>query len=44
MSAKAKVLAMLYRKGKVTKEGLRKALEDGVITDSEYLEIAGVGA
>lgn len=44
MSKRALVLQNLYRRGRVTKEGLLKALEDGVITDSEYLEIAGVGA
>ena len=43
MSAKAKTLQMLYKRGKVTREGLLKAVNDGVITESEYLEIAGVG-
>lgn len=44
MSNKAKVLQQLYLRGRITKEGLLKAVEDGVITESEYLEIAGVGA
>lgn len=43
MSNKAKVLQQLYLRGRITKEGLLKAVEDGVITESEYLEIAGVG-
>lgn len=35
MSARAKVLFDLYRRGKVTKEGLEKAEKDGVITANE---------
>lgn len=42
MSSKAKTLQNLYRKGKVTKEGLQKAVIDGVITPEEYQEIVGV--
>lgn len=44
MSKKAKVLQDLYRRGKVTKEGLRQAVIDGVITEEEYIMIVGVGA
>lgn len=36
MSAKAKALQMLYRRGKITIEGLQKAVTDGVITQEEY--------
>lgn len=36
MSNKAKTLQNLYRRGKVTEEGLQKAVEDGVITQEEY--------
>lgn len=41
MSSKAKILADLYRRHKVTKEGLLKAVADGVITEDEYIEIVG---
>lgn len=41
MSSKAKILAELYRRHKVTKEGLRQAVLDGVITEEEYIEIVG---
>ena len=41
MSAKAKVLQNLYRRGKVTEEGLRKAVADGVMTEEEYELIVG---
>ena len=36
MSNKAKTLQNLYRRGKVTKEGLQQAVKDGVITQEEY--------
>lgn len=36
MSAKAKALRTLYKRGKVTLEGVQQALEDGVITQAEY--------
>lgn len=36
MSAKAKALQTLYRRGKITIEGLQKAVTDGVITQEEY--------
>lgn len=41
MSNKAKILAELYRRRKITLAGLRKAKNDGVITEQEYLEIVG---
>lgn len=36
MSNKAKTLQNLYRRGKVTEEGLQQAVKDGVITQEEY--------
>lgn len=39
MSARAKALVNLYRRNKITKDGLKKAVEDGVITAEEYKEI-----
>lgn len=44
MSNRAKILADLYRRGKVSRAGLVKAVNDGVITPEEFEEIAGVGA
>lgn len=41
MSSRAKILQQLYKKGKVTKEGLRKAVIDEVITPEEYEIIVG---
>ena len=41
MSARAKAMATLYRRNKVTKDGLKQAVEDGVITAAEYAEITG---
>ena len=41
MSPKAKALQNLYRRGKVTIEGLRQAVEDGVITAVEFEIITG---
>ncbi|MCQ2439441.1 MAG: XkdX family protein [Oscillospiraceae bacterium] len=41
MSAKAKAINTLYKRGKITKDGVRKAVEDGVITEAEYMEIVG---
>ena len=39
MSKKAEILAKMYRAGKVTQDGLRKAVYDGVITEAEYSQI-----
>lgn len=44
MSNIAKQLADLYRRHKVTKEGLLKAVKDKVITEQEYIQIVGVGS
>lgn len=41
MNARAKALANLYRRNKVTKDGLRQAVSDGVIMPAEYQEITG---
>ena len=41
MSARARAMANLYRRGKVTKDGLQQAVADGVITAAEYEEIKG---
>lgn len=42
MSAKAKALQNLYKRGRITKDAVRQAMEDGVITEQEYIEIVGV--
>ena len=41
MSNRAKTLQNLYKRGKVTKEGLKKAVSDGTITEEEYRTITG---
>ena len=41
MSARAKALMNLYKRGKITVEGLQKAVADGVITQEEYEMIVG---
>jgi len=41
MSPKAKAMQNLYRRNKVTIEGLRKAVEDDVITAIEFKIITG---
>lgn len=41
MSARAKALANLYRRGKVTEDGLKQAAADGVITREQYKDITG---
>lgn len=41
MSARAKAMANLYRRNKVTKEGLKQAVVDGVLTAAEYQEMTG---
>ncbi len=41
MSSRAKILQKLYRQGKVTLEGLRQAIEDGVIPAGEFEQITG---
>lgn len=42
MSIRAKALFGLYRRGKVTADGLRQAVSDGVITAAEYQEMTGM--
>ena len=41
MSARAKAMATLYRRYKVTKDGLKQAVTDGIITAVEYQQITG---
>lgn len=41
MSRRAKALAELYRRGKVTEAGLRRAVTDGTITEAEFEAITG---
>lgn len=41
MSAKAKAIRTLYRAKRITLEGVKKAVTDGVITVAEYKEITG---
>lgn len=41
MSARAKAMANLYRNGRVTIDGLKQAVVDGVITVAEYEIITG---
>ena len=41
MSARAKALQNLYKRGKITIDGLRQAVADGVITQEEYDIIVG---
>lgn len=41
MSIRAKALANLYRRERITIDGLRQAVSDGVITAAEYQEITG---
>lgn len=41
MSAKAKAIRTLYRAKRITIEGVKEAVVDGVITREEYAEITG---
>ncbi len=41
MGAKARALQTLYRRHKVTTEGLRQAVADAVITAEEFFIITG---
>ena len=41
MSKKAEILAKMYHAGRVTQDGLRTAVYDGVITEAEYSQIVG---
>lgn len=42
MSPRARALQTLYRRGKVTIEGLRRAVEDETITAQEFEMITGI--
>ena len=41
MSARAKAIRTLYRAKRITKDGVKQAVMDGIITESEYAEITG---
>lgn len=41
MSAKAKAINTLYKVKRITIEGVRKAVVDGVITEAQFVEITG---
>ena len=41
MSAKAKAIRTLYRAKRITIEGVKQAVADGIITEAEYQEITG---
>lgn len=41
MTAKAKAIKTLYRAKRITLDGVRQAVIDGVITEMEYKEITG---
>ena len=41
MSKRARALKNLYLRGAVNRDGLHRAVEDGVITEAEFAQIAG---
>lgn len=41
MSAKAKAIRTLYRAKRITIEGVKQAVDDGIITEAEYQQITG---
>lgn len=41
MSAKAKAINTLYRTKRITIDGVKKAVVDGIITKEQYKEITG---
>lgn len=41
MNAKAKAIRTLYRAKRITIEGVRQAVEDGIITAEQFSEITG---
>ena len=41
MNAKAKAIRTLYRAGRITLEGVKQAVVEGVITEEQYTEITG---
>lgn len=41
MSPKAKAIQTLYRAKRITIDGVKKAVADGIITEFEYQQITG---
>ena len=41
MSAKAKAIKTLYKTKRITLDGVKKAVADGIITEAEFKEITG---
>ena len=41
MSAKAKAIRTLFRAKRITLEGVRQAVVDGIISEAEYQQITG---
>lgn len=41
MSIKAKAIKTLYRAKRITIDGVKQAVVDGIITNAEYTEITG---
>ena len=41
MSAKAKAIRTLFRAKRITLDGVKKSVADGIITEAEYHEITG---
>ena len=41
MSTKAKAIKTLYRAKRITLDGVKQALKDGIISEMEYTEITG---
>lgn len=39
--AKAKAIKTLYRAKRITLDGVKRAVKDGIITTAEYAEITG---
>ena len=42
MSVKAKAVRTLYKAGRINLDGVRQAVENGLITEAEYKEITGL--
>lgn len=41
MSIKAKAIKTLYKAKRITLDGVKQAVKDGIITEAEYKEITG---
>jgi hypothetical protein len=41
MSVRAKAIRTLYRAKRITLDGVKQAVGDGIITEAEYTEITG---